>query len=215
MDCKGTTFFQTCKRFEKKSEFREGLGGLDVDGDECVRSEMLPERLLDVVGTGVGLDEGDVAVHADVEFHGVVVADAAGAEVVQVADVGEGIDDLLDVLLHVLGQGGLRQLAEALPEELPGHPDDEEGDHQRGQRVEHGPAVPQQDGAADAHQRAERGEGVAAMVPGVGLQRGGIELAPLAGGVLVGQLLQENGDQGGPEGQRPGSGQVRAVQPGP
>ena len=65
-----------------------------MDGHVRVRPEALLEGFLDVVGAGMGLDEGDVAVHADVELDGVMVADAAGVEVVRVADVGEAGDDL-------------------------------------------------------------------------------------------------------------------------
>ena len=117
-------------------------------------------------------DQREIAVHPDVDFDGVIVADAAGTEIVRILHVREGRDDAEDFLFHVIRQRGFGQVVDAVFQQFPGGVDDEEADDQRGQRVEDRPAVAEQDGAADAHERADGGERVAAMMPGVGFHDG-------------------------------------------
>ena len=79
---------------------REGkvsLLGFDVDGDVGVGAVVGAEEVFNLGGFVVGFVEGDGAVHQDVEFDGVVVADAAGAEVVGMDVAGEGFDEVEDL----------------------------------------------------------------------------------------------------------------------
>lgn len=80
------------------------FGRLDMDGDMGGGSETLFQGFFDVVGAGVCGVEREVAVHADVQLDGVAVADASGAKVVGVLNIGEGGDDGQDFAFDLLGQ---------------------------------------------------------------------------------------------------------------
>ena len=60
--------------------------------------------LLYFAGAGVGDGEGHRTVHADVQLYGVAATDAAGAEVVWVADIREGGDNFQNLFLYLVGQ---------------------------------------------------------------------------------------------------------------
>ena len=178
-----------------------------MEVDDGVGAELGFQGLLDLVGARVGGTEREEPVHADVQLDGATVADAAGAQMMRVADVGEGGDDVEYLALLLLGEGGFHQFVEALLEQSPRHAQDEEGHDDGGQGVEDRPAVAEEDGAADAHEGAEGGEGVAAVMPGVGLDGGRVEGTATAHGVLVDKLFQHHGDHGGPERQHAGGGE--------
>ena len=126
-----------------------------MEGDDGVGAELGFQGLLNLVGARVGGTEREEPVHADVQLDGATVADAAGAQMMRVADVGEGGDDVEYLALLLLGEGGFHEFVEALLEQSPRHAQDEEGHDDGGQGVEDRPAVAEEDGAADAHEGAE------------------------------------------------------------
>ena len=86
-----------CNPTSKRATFSVGSCGgvlfwLDVDGDVGVGAVVVAQEVFYLGGFVVGLVEGYLAVHEDVELDGVVVADAAGAQVVGLDVAGQAFD---------------------------------------------------------------------------------------------------------------------------
>lgn len=79
------------------------LYGLHVEGDVGLGAEAVLESVLYFSGTVVGYGEGGGAVHADMCLDGDAVANLTGAQVVGLADIGKGADNLFYLLF---GLGG-------------------------------------------------------------------------------------------------------------
>ena len=168
--------------------------------------------LFDGRGVAMGLVERHGARHADVHFDGVVVAYAARAEVVESAHARFLADEARDLLLHLVGQAGLQQVADRLANEPHGLPDDEATHGHGRQGVEDGPLVAQEDGAADTHARAHGGEGVGTMVPGIGHDYRRLIASAHTDREAVAPLLGDHAQQGGHEGYPPGLRQHHAME---
>ena len=141
------------------------------------------------------------------QVDGTVVADAARAQVMGRGYAGIREDYLVDAVLYFSGQRFLQQLVHRGHQELDRHLHDEEADNDGGYRVEHPPAVAQQDGAADAHSGTDGRKSVAAMVPGVGHNSLRLYVAPHVDRILIESLLGDNGNKGGHQGQHARTGQ--------
>ena len=74
-----------------------------MDGDVGLVAEPMFEKMLNGGGTVVSLRQGDGAVHTHVEFNGDMVADAAGAEVMRLMNVGDRLDDLENLVFGFFG----------------------------------------------------------------------------------------------------------------
>ena len=150
------------------------------------------------------LVQGHLSIQADVDFGCKVIADLPRAQVVRVAYARDAADDFEHFVFGFGGEGFVRELSEAGPQQLPGY-FDQHGAHDDGcQRIQDRPAVPQQDSASDTDGCADGREGIRTMVPCVRLQRLGVQVLSLEVGVLVQQLLDGDGDEGGPEGEDAG-----------
>ena len=121
-------------------------------------------------------------------------------------------DGLADELLLFGGQGLLEQLLQAGHEEAHRHLEDEKAHHQCGQGVEHAPRLAQQDGAANAHRRADARQGIAAVVPRVGHHGGRRQTAALTHRELEQDLLRQQREQRSREGDVAGLRQRAATQ---
>ena len=147
-------------------------------------------RLIERQGTG----------HAYVHLDGDVVANATGAKVVHFTHALLLIGDPHDLVLLRLGQAGVGKFLHRLHHQCPSGLDDEGAHHDGGKRIEHGPALTQQDGATYAHHGADARQGVAPMVPGIGHHGLRMILATDAHRELVGPLFQGDARYGGNQG---------------
>ena len=102
--------------------------GFDVDGDVGVGAVVGAEEVFNLGGFVVGFVEGDGAVHQDVEFDGVVVADTAGAEVVGMDVAGEGLDEVEDLFFDGIGKRLFHEVADAVAQQVDSDFDDEGAD---------------------------------------------------------------------------------------
>ncbi len=134
------------------------------------------------------------------QLDGVIVADAARAQVVDAAHALYRRGYAHDLLLDLYGQRTLGQLAERLAQHVDRYLYDEKAHHGGRDGVQHAPLVAQHYGAADAQSRADGREGVAAVVPSVGYDGLRIDLAADADGEAVANLLGDDGCDRHPEG---------------
>ena len=153
---------------------------------------VLAQQVFHFGGFVVSLAQGDVAIHQDMQFDGIVIANAACAQVVGLADAIDRGCQLQDLCLYLIGQRLLHQVANAVAQQEDGHLDDEQTHHDRGDGVEHGPSLSQEDGATNADGRTYRREGVAAMVPGDGLDGLRLQFACFPHRIAIDALLEDH-----------------------
>ena len=134
------------------------------------------------------------------QFDGHNVAYLAGAQVVGRAHLGKGGHDGKYPVLRLLGQGLLDKFVDAWFDELEGDLEDEEAYHYGCQGIEDGPLVAKQHGATYAHKRANGGECIAAVMPGVGYDGLGVVSLAHNTGDVVEQFLQHYARQCCPQG---------------
>lgn len=144
----------------------------DVDGDHRARPEARPQAVFDVDGQCMRVGNAHRAVDAHVHLDGDRGADAARAQVVRRADLGVGRDDRENLLLDIRGQRLFEQFAQPRADQVQCDLEDEDRNEQRRDRVGDAPLLAEEVGAADAGEGAQRREGVAAVVPGVGYDAG-------------------------------------------
>lgn len=125
------------------------FGGFEVYVDVRLVAEALFELLLDGRGVLVGDGEGRVAGHAQVHLYRNAVAEAARAEVVQLAEFFVRSDDGANLILVLLGQALLQELAEGAVGEPQGSEHDEHRHNECCDGVEDSPSLPQKDGTSD------------------------------------------------------------------
>ena len=152
------------------------------------------------------------AVDAHVHLDGDRGADAARAQVVRRADLGVGCDDREDLLLDIRGQRLFEQLAQPRADQVQCDLEDEDRNEQRRDRVGDAPLLAEEVGAADAGEGAQRREGVAAVVPGVGYDARTVDPAADAHRVAVENLLGDDRDDGRHEGDGTRTGQRAALE---
>ena len=133
-------------------------------------------------------------------LYGYVVAYAARAQMVDVAERRVLSDSMLDVGLDGLRQTLLEQLAEGVGHQLPRRDDNQHTDDDGSDGVEDCPRRSEDDGSTDAYRRAHRRQCVAAVMPCVGHHRLALYGAPRADGELIAPFLQGHADEGCHEG---------------
>ena len=104
------------------------LQWFDMRRDESLLTEFLPQLPFNSPRSLVGLLQGGVAVHAEMDINGPVVSDAARTQTVGQRSALRFVDDIDDELLFVFWQGFLKQFLYARHKEFKRHPSDEEAD---------------------------------------------------------------------------------------
>ena len=94
------------------------LQWFDMRRDESLLTEFLPQLPFNSPRSLVGLLQGGVAVHAEMDINGPVVSDAARAQTVGQRSALRFVDDIDDELLFVLWQGFLKQFLYARHKEF-------------------------------------------------------------------------------------------------
>ena len=92
---------------------------------------MLAQQLLYLRGFVVSLVERDVAIHQDVEFDGVVIADATGTKVVGLHHSWQRSHQTQDLVFDRIGKRLFRQVAYAIAQQVERYLDDK-GTHDDG-----------------------------------------------------------------------------------
>ena len=162
--------------------------------DESLLTEFLPQLPFNSPRSLVGLLQGGVAVHAEVDINGPGVSDAARAQTVGQRSALRFVDDIDDELLFVFWQGFLKQFLYARHKEFKRHPSDEEADDDGRYGVEDAPRRAEENGAADTDSGADARERITAMVPGVGHHHGGVDATTDTRSPLKEKFLGNHGD---------------------
>lgn len=139
--------------------------------DVCGLAETGFQQPFGLRGEVVGLAQGDVAIHPRVEVYRYGVADAACAQIMDVMDSIHGQYSVENLTFGGFRQRTFKQLAHTRLHDVIPCLDDEEAHKDCREGVEHPPVFPQKHRSGDADQCAKRGEGVAAVMPGVGNHR--------------------------------------------
>ena len=139
-----------------------------MDGYYGFGAEVLFYEVFGAGGEGVCFGECEFAVHLGVKFDGYDVAYAAGAQVVDVPDAGDGGCEADDFFLLRFGKRGFEEFADGRAYDVVSALDDEETDYDGGDGVEDAPVAAEEHGSGDAYECAAGGDGVAAVVPRVG-----------------------------------------------
>lgn len=183
--------------------FHGDTGRVDMDHDVLDIREAVLHVGVDLFRDLVGLTEGFVAVHLDLQIDVDLVAEHSGAEQVH-ADHALFFGHIIPQGLLVVGAaGGVQQLGDSVLQNVVGDLEDEEADDHAGHRVQHREA---QHGAGDADEGADGGQGVGAVVPGVGQEGAGVDELGVVAGVPVHGLLAHDGDHRRHQGDGAGDG---------
>ena len=140
----------------------------------------------------VGFPQRQIAVHTDVHLDGDAVADTTGAKIVRFRDIGEGADDVFYFLFHLVRQRMVGQLADAALQQIDRHLHQHSADDDGCHRVEDCPPMAQQDGSADADGCADRREGVAPVMPGIGHDSLRVQLPASAYRITIQRFLDHD-----------------------
>ena len=161
----------------------------------------------------VGVFKRHIAVQAHVRLDGYAVADATGAEIVRLAHLRETVNNVFYLAFGLFRKGTVREFAGTDLQQVPGNLYQHCAHHDGCQRIQHRPALSEQDGAAYAYGCTYGRKGVAAVMPGVGHHGRGVQgLAP-GEGVSEENFLDCDRQQCCPQGQYSGHFQRFALQP--
>ena len=155
---------------------------------------------LDRPGDGVPLPHADGIVHHHVQVDKELEAHLAHEAFLRGHHAGHGFGQGAEVLRPRAGRGFVHDFAESRPENMVGIVHDKTTGHQRRPIVGAFPTPAANQGNADAHKRGGRGDGVGAVVPGVGLHGAAVHLVAHAQHPAVERFLDGNDD--GQHGQR-------------
>ena len=168
--------------------------GVDMDRDVGDVVDVAFQPLLGQRADPVPLGNAQPRIDQQVYIGDHPAAVGARAQRVKPAHIGNRAQGLADVRDALGRQAGVNQLAHCLSAQVPS----DAGDHRRHQQRRHGIERGQSGARADqADQHDDRGNRIAAMVPGVGAQQVGIDPAGIDHRVLKQPFLAEQRTRGG------------------
>lgn len=176
---------------------------VDMDHDVLDIREVVLHVGMDLFRDFMGLTQGFVPIHLDLQVDIDLVAEHSGAEQVH-ADHALFVGHVIPQGLLVVGTaGGVQQLGDSVLQNVVGDLEDKEADDHAGHRVQHREA---QHSAGDADEGADGGQGVGAVVPGVGQEGAGVDKLGVVAGIPVHGLLAHDGDHRSHQGDSTGDG---------
>ena len=114
------------------------------------------------------LTKGHIAIHKDVQLDGVVVANPAGMKVVRLSHTWDRSGQLQNLVLYLIGQGMLHQVANTIAQQKDGHLNDKQAHKDGCYGIQDRPPLSQEDGTANTHGCTDGRERIAPMMPRIG-----------------------------------------------
>ena len=156
--------------------------------------EIRLDLVVDPVGDFVGGGQGLVAIGGDLHIYVQPAAKLPGAQQIQPQHSVLCLDGLRHGGFHLRVSGLVHQLPDGAHEDVIGGFQDEQADDQAGDGVQDGQP---QLCPGDAHQGADGGQGIGAVMPGVRHEGGGVNFVRCPAGVPEHPLLGRDGHDGG------------------
>ena len=190
------------------TQIRFGHARVDVHHDVLDLGKGFLDLGVHALRDGVGLGQRKARVRADFEVHVHAASEHAGVQHVHAQHALPALGAAADGGLQAVVAGVVHHAVDGVLEDLQGRLQYEQADDEAGDGLHHGDAQPR---PHDARQRADGGQRVAAMVPGLGLQGRRLVFRGVVAGVAIHALLDEDGGNRRRQRQQAGRGQALTV----
>jgi hypothetical protein len=166
----------------------------DVDEDVADGGEGFADFVFDVVGDLVAALDGHEGIDLDVHVDVVTVADLADYAFLDVLRAGDAGGEVADAVDDILAGGAIHEFVEGGAKQMPAVPGNDTGGDDGGDVVGGFVAFAADEGNGNADGGAKRGDGVAAMMPGIGMDSGAVDGFGFLGNEAIEALLDDYDD---------------------
>jgi hypothetical protein len=180
--------------------------GFDVDEDVADGGDGFADFVFDIVGDLVAALDGHQGIDLDVHVDVVTVPDLADHAFLDVLRAGDAGGEIADAIDDILTGRSVHEFVEGWAKQMPAVPGDDAGGDDGGDIVGGFVAFAADEGNGNADGGAKRGDGIAAMMPGIRMDSGAFDRFGFAGNEAIEAFLDDHDDD--QDHQREGSGRL-------